>query len=284
MHTLNCQGKLITISTPLVMGIINVTPDSFYSNSRMQAEDDWRAASLKMVEEGADILDIGGQSTRPGSNQLSWEEEWNRIEQPLRTIRKDHSKILISVDTFYSEVAERAVNEGADIINDISAGNIDEQMISKVGKLNVPYVCMHMQGTPAIMQDNPSYHHVTNDVISFFSNKVTVCKEAGIKDIIIDPGFGFGKTLEHNFQLFAEMKALHILGCPIMIGVSRKSMIYKTLGTTANDALLGTTAMHAWALQNNITMLRVHDVGPAKEVIRLWQELKKTADKSSSTA
>ncbi|MCG9899884.1 MAG: dihydropteroate synthase [Hydrotalea sp.] len=284
MHTLNCQGKLITISTPLVMGILNITPDSFYSNSRMQNEEDWIAASLKMVEEGADVLDIGGQSTRPGSNQLSWEEEWNRIKQPLKSIRKNYPKVLISVDTFYSEVAERAIDVGADIINDISAGNMDHQMIARVGKLNVPYVCMHMQGTPSNMQDHPSYNHVTKDVISFFIKKIIACREAGIKDIIIDPGFGFGKTLAHNFQLFAEMKALHILDCPILVGVSRKSMIYKTLGITANDALLGTTAMHAWALQNNITMLRVHDVAPAKEVIRLWQELKKAADVSSSTA
>ena len=282
MHTFNCQGKLITISTPLVMGILNITPDSFYSNSRMQTEEDWRTASLKMVEEGADVLDIGGQSTRPGSEQLSWKEEWKRIEQPLRTIRKDHPKVLISVDTFYSEVAERAIDAGADIINDISAGNIDDEMIRRVGKLNVPYVCMHMQGTPANMQSNPTYNHVTTDVISFFSKKIIACRQAGIKDIIIDPGFGFGKTLTHNFQLFAEMKALHILECPILVGVSRKSMIYKTLGTTANDALLGTTAMHAWALEKNIAMLRVHDVAPAKEVIRLWQEIKKAADYSST--
>lgn len=282
MHTLNCQGKLITITSPLVMGILNITPDSFYSTSRMLSEQVWRSSSLKMVQEGADILDIGGQSTRPGSNQLSWEEEWNRIEQPLTVIRKEHPKILISVDTFYSEVAERAVDAGADMINDISAGNIDHQMITKVGKLNVPYICMHMQGTPANMQDNPTYSHVTREVINFFSNKFIACQEAGIKDIIIDPGFGFGKTIEHNFQLFAEMKALHVIGCPILVGVSRKSMIYKTLGIMAEDALLGTTAMHAWALQNNISMLRVHDVAPAKEVIRLWQEIKKAADNSST--
>jgi dihydropteroate synthase len=274
MFTLNCCGNLLAIDSPIAMGIINATPDSFYQGN---INDDCVGLAAKMLADGATILDVGGQSTQPNSTLLSAKEEMDRVLPVIKKIHTAFPKAIISVDTFYSEVAKAAVNAGASLVNDISAGNIDEQIFKTVAQLNVPYVCMHMQGTPAIMQQNPSYQNVTKEVIDFFIQKVATCKNAGIKDVIIDPGFGFGKTIEHNYTLLKNLSVFSMLDSPILAGVSRKSMIYKTLNTTAADALNGTTALHMIALLNGATILRVHDVKEAKETIDLFATYKKAS-------
>ncbi len=223
-----------------------------------------------MVNDGADIIDIGGQSTRPGSERISIKEELKRVLPAIEIILKGFPDTIISVDTYQSAVAEKSVNAGAVIINDISAGNMDSDMIFTVAKLGVPYICTHMKGTPENMQDNPSYENITKDVLDFFIKKTGECKQAGINDIIIDPGFGFGKTITHNFKLLKELSVFQMLDKPIMAGLSRKSTIYKTLGVSADDALNGTTALHMLALHNGANILRVHDVKEAKEVIKLF--------------
>jgi dihydropteroate synthase len=274
MFTLNCCGNLLAIDSPIAMGIINATPDSFYQGN---INDDCVGLAAKMLADGATILDIGGQSTQPNSTLLNANEEMERVLPVIKKIHTAFPTAIISVDTFYSEVAKAAVNAGASLVNDISAGNIDEQMLTTVAQLNVPYVCMHMQGTPATMQQNPSYQNITKEVIDFFIQKVAICKNAGIKDVIIDPGFGFGKTIEHNYTLLKNLSLFSMLDSPILAGVSRKSMIYKTLNTTAADALNGTTALNTIALLNGATILRVHDVKEAKEAIDLFSTYKKAS-------
>ncbi len=269
MFTLNCKGRLLVIDKPMVMGIINITPDSFYEGSR-QTDESILSMTTKMVNDGADIIDIGGQSTRPGSERISIKEELKRVLPAIEIILKGFPDTIISVDTYQSAVAEKSVNAGAVIINDISAGNMDSDMIFTVAKLGVPYICTHMKGTPENMQDNPSYENITKDVLDFFIKKTGECKQAGINDIIIDPGFGFGKTITHNFKLLKELSVFQMLDKPIMAGLSRKSTIYKTLGVSADDALNGTTALHMLALHNGANILRVHDVKEAKEVIKLF--------------
>jgi dihydropteroate synthase len=269
MFTLNCKGRLLVIDKPMVMGIINITPDSFYDGSR-QTDESILSMTTKMVNDGADIIDIGGQSTRPGSERISIKEELKRVLPAIEIILKGFPDTIISVDTYQSAVAEESVNAGAVIINDISAGNMDSDMIFTVAKLGVPYICTHMKGTPENMQDNPSYENITKDVLDFFIKKTGECKQAGINDIIIDPGFGFGKTITHNFKLLKELSVFQMLDKPIMAGLSRKSTIYKTLGVSADDALNGTTALHMLALHNGANILRVHDVKEAKEVIKLF--------------
>lgn len=270
MFTLNCKGKLVTLDKPLVMGIINVTPDSFYEGSRQQNPEAILTQAAKMLNEGADILDIGGQSTRPGSERISAEKELSTVLPAIELIFKNFPGTVISVDTYYSRVAEECVKAGASIINDISAGLLDPAMIGTVAGLRVPYICMHMKGTPGNMQDDPSYDKVTSEVLDFLIKKTDECTQAGIIDIIIDPGFGFGKTISQNFKLLKELTAFQMLGKPILAGLSRKSTVYKTLGGTADDALNGTTVLNVLALVNGANILRVHDVKEAREAIKLF--------------
>ena len=270
MFTLNCKGRLLVIDKPVVMGIINVTPDSFYEGSRQQTGDSVLAQATKMINEGADIIDVGGQSTRPGSERITVKKELERVLPAIEIILKNFPGTIISVDTYQSEVAMEAVNAGASIINDISAGSLDTNMISAIAKLRVPYICMHMKGTPENMQQDPTYENLTREVLDFFIRKTDECKGAGINDVIIDPGFGFGKTISHNYRLLKELPAFKMLEKPILVGVSRKSTIYKTLGVTADEALNGTTVLHTLALQNGANILRVHDVKEAKEAITLY--------------
>jgi len=271
MFSLNCKGKLLVMDKPLVMGILNVTPDSFYEGSR-QTNFSVLAQATKMIEEGADIIDIGGQSTRPGSERISVKEELQRVLPAIEIILKNFPGTIISVDTYQSDVAKETVLAGASIINDISAGNMDSDMIATVAKLQVPYICMHMKGTPEDMQQQPTYENVTREVLDFFIQKTDECKRAGINDVVIDPGFGFGKTISHNFTLLKELFTFKMLDKPIMAGLSRKSTIYKTLGVSAEEALNGTTVLNTLALQNGANILRVHDVKEAKEAIALWQK------------
>ncbi len=271
MFSLNCQGKLLVIDKPLVMGIINITPDSFYKGSSQQTNASVLAQATKMINDGAGIIDVGGQSTRPGSERISIKEELQRVLPAIEIILKNFPETIISVDTYQSKVAEECVNTGAAIINDISAGNMDSAMISTVAKLQVPYICMHMKGTPEDMQEHPTYENVIMEVLDFFIQKVDECRRAGINDVIIDPGFGFGKTIAHNFTLLKELSAFKMLDKPIIAGLSRKSTIYKTLGVTAEEALNGTTVLNTLALQNGANILRVHDVKEAKEVIALLE-------------
>lgn len=272
MFTLNCKGRLLVIDNPLVMGIINVTPDSFYEGSRQQTGVSILTQATRMIQEGADIIDIGGQSTRPGSASIPVKEELGRVLPAVEIILKNFPGTIISVDTYQSEIAQECVNAGASIINDISAGSLDDSMIPMVAKLGVPYICMHMKGMPENMQKDPMYENVTREVLDFFIQKTEECRREGIHDVIIDPGFGFGKNISHNFRLLKEMYAFTILEKPILVGLSRKSTIYKTLGITAGEALNGSTVLHTIALQNGASILRVHDVKEAKEAVTLYQK------------
>lgn len=270
MFTLNCKGRSLVVDKPLVMGIINATPDSFFEGSRSKGIDAILKKAGQMLDEGADILDIGGQSTRPGSEKISIEEELKRVIGPVEAIQKKFPDSFVSIDTYYSKVANEAVNAGASIINDISGGNLDKNMFSTVAALQVAYVLVHMKGTPQTMQADPHYPDVTKEVKNFFTGKLNDLEKAGIKDIIIDPGFGFGKTIAHNFELLKNLPALQSLGRPVMIGLSRKSTVYRTLNIAADEALNGTTVLHTIALLNGANIIRVHDVKEAKETIKLF--------------
>ena len=269
MFTLNCNGRLLVIDEPLIMGIINATPDSFYEGSRQQTVDAILIQAEKMIKDGADILDIGGQSTRPGSTTISAEEELKRVIGPIAAIHQHFPETFISVDTYFSSVAKEAVAAGASIINDISAGSIDKNMITTVAALHTPYVLMHMQGTPQSMHLSPDYENVTREVLDFFIVKIDEFHKAGINDIIIDPGFGFGKTIAHNFELLHNLSVFKIMDHPIIMGISRKSTIYKTLGITATEALNGTTVLNTIGLIKGASIIRVHDIKEAKETIAL---------------
>ena len=269
MFTLNCNGRLLHIDKPIVMGIINITPDSFYSGSRYESQDEILNRAAQMINEGATILDIGGQSTRPGSTRLSDLDELERVIKPISSIRKEFPEIFISIDTFYSLVAKEAVRAGADMINDISAGSLDEQLIETVATLKVPYVLMHMKGNPQNMQQQTHYEDVTENVYAFLKKKKAELMNAGIKDIIVDPGFGFGKNISQNFELLKNLSKFKDLESPILLGISRKSFIYKTLGISAADALNGTTVLNTIGLSNGASILRVHDVKAARETIQL---------------
>ncbi|MBO9660554.1 MAG: dihydropteroate synthase [Chitinophagaceae bacterium] len=273
MFTLNCKGRLLEIDKPVVMGIINATPDSFFSASRHNSTDAMIRQAESMLTEGALLLDIGGQSTRPGSEPVSQEEELSRTIDGIAAIHTRFPEAILSVDTYYAKVAQEAVAAGASIINDISAGQLDPAMIPSVAALKVPYVLMHMQGKPQTMQQSPVYDNVTLEVLDFFIEKTAQLRKAGINDIILDPGFGFGKTIPHNFELLHHMKALSALELPLLIGLSRKGTIYKTLGITAEEALNGTTVLNTIALMNGAKILRVHDVRAAKEAIVLVDSL-----------
>jgi dihydropteroate synthase len=258
------------------MGILNITPDSFYAGSRMQDTDTIIQEATTMIQEGADILDIGGQSTRPGADMLSAAAEWERVQPAIELIRLRFPEIFISIDTFHSSVAEKAVEAGADIVNDISAGLMDAEMASVVGNLNVPFVAMHMRGVPSNMQTQTHYDDLMNAILDYFTERINALQQAGIKDIILDPGFGFAKNIDQNFTLLSHLDYLKILQMPVLAGLSRKSMIYKTLGVTADEALNGTTALHTIALMKGAQILRVHDVKEAKECIRLTSKMKKS--------
>lgn len=275
MFTLNCKGKLLVVDKPLLMGIINATPDSFYEGSRYSGVDNIQVQSEKMLKDGADILDIGGQSTRPGSKLVSEEEELNRVIPSIEAIRKNFPGSFISIDTFYSKVAAEAVAAGASIVNDISAGSMDDRMFETVASLQVPYVLMHMKGTPQTMQQGPVYEKVIREVLDFLITKTHELKKAGIHDVIIDPGFGFGKTIAQNFELLKNLSVFKMLDKPVLLGISRKSTIYKTLGITAAEALNGTTVLNTVGLMNGASILRVHDVKEAKEAVTLFSALTK---------
>jgi dihydropteroate synthase len=272
MYTLNCKGRILPIEQPLVMGILNLTPDSFYAASRINSLDAVLKQAEQMFNDGADILDIGGQSTRPGSEKISVPEELKRVIEAVKTIVEKFPAAFISIDTFYAEVAQEAVNAGACIVNDISAGTLDSKMISTVAGLNVPYVLMHMQGTPQTMQQDPRYENVTREVLDFFIQKKAELNKAGITDVIIDPGFGFGKTNAHNFELLRNLSVFKMLDAPLLLGISRKSMITKTLSIKNDEALNGTTALNTIGLMNGASILRVHDVKKAKEAVKLYTE------------
>ena len=270
MYTLNCKERLHVMDKPWVMGIINITPDSFYKESRKQHVDEIAQLAEKMITEGANILDIGGQSTRPGSKRISVQEETDRTIPAIERIMQQFPDAIISIDTYSSQVAKAAVQTGASIINDISSGDMDEAMLSAAATLQVPYICMHMQGTPGTMQKDPQYEDVSATVLNYLIRKADQCTKAGIHDIIIDPGFGFGKTIAHNFTLLKSLSALQIVERPVVVGLSRKSTIYKTLHITAEEALNGTTVLHTIALMNGANILRVHDVKAAKEAVDLY--------------
>jgi len=269
MFVLNCKGRLLVVDKPLVMGIINVTPDSFYSGSRFNLASDVLPQVEKMIKEGASIIDVGGQSTRPGSQQLSAEAELERVIGIIESIHFNFPDTVISIDTFHAKVAIDAVAAGASMVNDISAGGLDLNMVSTVSSLNVPYVCMHMKGTPATMQQHAQYENIALETLDYFVKKVEQCRKAGIKDVIIDPGFGFAKTIEQNFLLLKQLPILRTLELPILCGLSRKSTVYKTLAVPVEESLNGTTVLNTIALLNGANILRVHDVKEAKEAIEL---------------
>jgi len=268
--TLHCNGKLITIDKPMVMGIINVTNDSFFSGSRFQLSYSIAQRAKQIIDEGGQIIDIGACSTRPGAKPVSELEELKRLDKALSTIRKRYPEVIISVDTFRSSVAKRVVNEyRVDIINDISAGKMDETMFETIAELNVPYVIMHMQGTPENMQQNPTYQNIIRELLLFFNDRIEKLKQLNVKDIIIDPGFGFGKTLEHNYSILKNLDTFKLHELPILVGISRKSMIYKYLHSKPELALNGTTVLNTIAILKGASILRVHDVKEAVETIRL---------------
>lgn len=275
MMSINCKGKILDLSEPVLMGIINATPDSFYEGHLKHSKEDILQIAGKMISDGATILDIGGQSTRPGSQPISIEEELGRVIPIVASVHEKYPDTIISIDTYNSEVATAAVAAGASVINDISGGSLDKAMIQTVARLKVPYVCMHMQGTPANMQKEPRYADVVKEVLDHFIAKLDECSKAGIKDVIIDPGFGFGKTIEHNFQLLKKLSVFSITNRPVLVGLSRKSTIYKTLGIPVSEALNGTTVLNTMALLNGASILRVHDVKEAKEAVTLYKAYKK---------
>lgn len=269
MFTINCRGRLLVLDSPMIMGIINVTPDSFYEGSRFQATDHIVQQAEEMLKAGANILDIGAQSTRPGSKQAGADEELRRLTGTVESLHRHFPSAIISIDTYHAKVAVEAVSAGATIVNDISGGSMDPSMIETVGRLQVPYICMHIKGTPENMHQNPTYENVTLEVLDYFIQKTAECRNAGIHDIIIDPGFGFGKTIAHNFTLLHNLPVLSVLQKPILVGLSRKSTVYKTLGVTAAEALNGTTVMHTIGLLKNANILRVHDVREAVEAVKM---------------
>ena len=272
---INANGRLMDLSEPQVMGILNVTPDSFYAGSHGVTEGYIIDRIHQIMNEGASIIDIGACSTRPGADEVSIEEEMSRLRMGLELIRKHRPDAIVSVDTYRADVAKMCVEEyGAAIINDISAGQMDKQMFPTIARLGIPYIIMHMKGTPKDMQVNPQYDHFLKEVFYYFSEKVQRLRDLGVKDIIIDPGFGFGKTLEHNYELMNHLEEFALFELPLLVGVSRKSMIYKHLGITPEEALNGTTTLNTIALLKGASILRVHDVRQAMESIKIVQKMR----------
>lgn len=272
---INVNGELMDLSKPQVMGILNVTPDSFYAHSRKQTETEILARAHQIVDEGASIIDLGAYSSRPNALDVSESEEMQRLRNALQIIRRELPDAILSIDTFRADVARMCVEEyGAAIINDISAGQMDNRMFPTIAQLGVPYIIMHMQGTPQDMQDSPHYDNLLKEVFYYFSEKVQRLRDLGVKDIILDPGFGFGKTIEHNYQLMNHLEEFNVFQLPLLVGISRKSMIYKLLGTTPEEALNGTTVLNTIALQKGAHLLRVHDVKAAVETVTLTEKMK----------
>lgn len=262
------------LSVPRVMGILNVTPDSFYADSRMQTEQAIAARVEQIVAEGGKLIDIGAYSSRPGADDVSAEEEMERLRRGLAIVRRVAPQAVVSVDTFRADVAQMCVEEyGVQIINDIAGGEMDDRMFATVARLQVPYIMMHMQGTPRDMQQHPHYDNLLAEVMQYFARKVQQLRDLGAKDIILDPGFGFGKTLEHNYELLSHLEEFRLFELPLLVGVSRKSMIYRLLGGTPADALNGTTVLHTVSLMKGADILRVHDVRQAVEVVKIYQQL-----------
>ena len=273
-QSINVNGQLMDLSTPQVMGILNITPDSFYSNSRKQTEAEIAERAAQIVAEGGSIIDIGAYSSRSNAEHISAEEEMDRLRKGLAVVCREQPGAVISVDTFRADVARMCVEEyGVAIINDIAAGEMDADMFRTVADLRVPYIIMHMQGTPQNMQLHPHYDHVVKEVMYYFSEKVARLRDLGVRDIILDPGFGFGKTLDHNYELLAGMEELSSFGLPVLVGVSRKSMIYKLLGGTPAEALNGTSVIDTLCLMKGADILRVHDVKEAVEAVRIVQKM-----------
>jgi len=273
-YSLNLKGKLHTLDRPKIMGILNVTPDSFFDGGKHNNVVHALQRAEMMLHAGADFLDIGGYSSRPGANDVSLEEELERVIAPIKAIKKQFPNAVISIDTFRAEVARQAVAAGADMVNDISAGEDDADMFETIRELQVPYIIMHKQGTPKTMQQNPEYSNVVVEVSTYLSKRALELHKMGVNDVIIDPGFGFGKTLEHNYELLKHLDHFQALDLPILVGISRKSMINKVLGTQPKNALNGTTALHMAALLKGAHILRVHDVKEAVQVTQLWEHLK----------
>ena len=273
---INIQGTLLDLSIPKVMGVINITPDSFYSGSRVTDEKNIIRTAVKMAEDGADILDIGGYSSRPGADDISVEEEKRRVLKAIRIVSREMPDKIISVDTFRAEIAREAISAGAHIINDISGGEADNNMYGYVEKMNVPYIMMHMQGNPRTMQKNPVYDDVVADILKWFGERIFRLQSAGVKDIIIDPGFGFGKTVDQSFEMLQRLGDFSVADLPLLVGISRKSLIWKTLNITPEEALNGTSVLNAVALLNGADILRVHDVREAVQAVRLIKEIKKS--------
>lgn len=280
-RTIRCNSRIIEIDAPLIMGILNVTPDSFYDGGKYKSKDTIVSHVSKMLNDGANIIDVGGYSSRPGAENISEDKEIERIGKTLNIIRDKFPEAILSIDTFRSKVAAVALEKyNVDIINDISAGNIDPEILDVVSEYKAAYIAMHMQGSPLNMQLNPEYKHVTKDLIEYFAKKIEALRAKKIHDIIIDPGFGFGKTIDHNYQLLASLESFRIFEYPLLAGISRKSMIYKHLNTTPQEALTGTVALNMVALQKGASILRVHDVLEARHTIELYKKIKQANEKS----
>ena len=272
---INVNGHLLDLSVPQVMGILNVTPDSFYAGSRMQTEEAIARRTEQIVAEGASIIDIGAYSSRPNAEDVSPAEEMKRLRAGLEIVRRVQPDAVISVDTFRADVARMCVEEyGVAIINDIAAGEMDKDMFATVARLGVPYIMMHMQGTPQSMQQHPHYDNLLREVFLYFARKVQQLRDLGVKDIVLDPGFGFGKTLEHNYELLAHLEEFRVFGLPLLVGVSRKSMIFRLLGTTPQEALNGTSVLHTLCLAKGADILRVHDVREAVEAVKIVMKMR----------
>lgn len=271
-QTINVAGRLLSFEEPQVMGILNVTPDSFYSSSRCADEESIRRRVCQIRSEGATIIDIGAYSSRPGAEDVSPEEEWRRLQPALHIVQEEWAEAIISVDTFRALIAEKAVAAGAHIINDISGGEMDDDMFDAVASMHVPYILMHMQGTPKDMQITPHYDDVMCEVFRSLGERVERLHEKGIADVIVDPGFGFGKTLQQNYLLMSRLEEFRLLNCPLLVGISRKSMIYRLLDSTPEQSLSGTIALNAIALTKGADILRVHDVRAAVETIKIYQQ------------
>lgn len=277
-HTLNLRGRLLELREPQIMGILNVTPDSFYSDSRTPDEAHITERVRQMMDEGADMIDVGGYSSRPGADDVTPEEEMDRLRRGLRIVRKLYPEVPVSVDTFRADVARMCIEEeGADIINDISGGMMDRQMFRTVARLGVPYILMHMQGTPDTMQVAPHYDNLRREVMLYFAERIDRLCQMGAKDIIVDPGFGFGKTLEHNYELMNHLEDFVVFNLPLLVGISRKSMIYKLTGGTPQTSLNGTTVLNTISLVKGAHILRVHDVKAAAEAKQIYMAMKRNA-------
>jgi dihydropteroate synthase len=275
-YSLNIGGRLLSLDTPQVMGILNVTPDSFYAESRVAGEENILNRVNRILQEGGSMVDIGAYSSRPGADEVSTEEEMRRLREALTVIRREHSDIILSVDTFRADVAKMCVEEyGVQIINDISGGMLDPDMFKTAARLGVPYILMHMRGNPKTMQQLTQYNSFVKDVFIYFAEKLQELRDLGQKDIILDPGFGFGKTLEQNYELMQHMNEFKMFDLPVLVGISRKSMIYKLFGTTPQESLNGTTALNTYALTQGAHILRVHDVKQAVEAVQIVDKIRK---------